>query len=458
MILSIVLVIIGFLMAYYYFLLVTSKYFIKYMFQEMGYDDGYFLMSSRVKKTNMIGFPDYRTQLFYKLHNIHGKLTGFVPFYGYFKRPLYMIALKSEQVLFLPLVMKLVSIVYMFFLIGYIDDHVSTVFGLIFMIVTIITFVFMFFSYQNVNLKQKNLYSKCYLLHYLLVTDNADFWTKFVKNKHTSMFKIKLDNKHYDRKINYASNQEYVKDKSPTDYEFFKNHKTMIDKHVFHPLYPIAMSINNYYQSRTVLSGGFSLYNYVDFKRVGNYSLPRSHGMMTLADYRDIIPKDLTMRYHNEKQAYQIRYKSKTPGLNKTSSKILDRTHLVHHRLGGAEGGFGTLVPMFKSVNTGINSLFTGRASSVSVRGSMKYMEDLAFNHLSKHKRSKILYYARPYYASNTNVIPKYIHIQIYHVEPGNVYLVKQYRVFNNKYLFNSDKKFDIKIDYNTGDTYVSPK
>jgi len=446
------------LMTYMYFLIATGNYFMKYMFQEMGHDNGRFLLSTKAKPNKMLGDVSFVSKIFYYIHNQHGRLLTVLPFLKYVKRFLYYVAFKIEMIPHLSIIIKVMYFILCFDLIRIINQSHEW-FALCVLIIGAITLVFMPFTSFIGEHEKSYAFDKSLLFHYLIITDDAAFWSKVIHKKYenNTMFDVKKEHKRLQRQQLMDESGNCIKDRSIFDYNQFKSQDLIKKYESFHPLYMIGESINQWIIPLTKHSGGYSKYNNIEFVKIGKRSYIKSHGMMTIADHQDIISNYLTLRNNTKYKGLNLRRQSQVPAMNEMSAKVLDRTHLIHHRLGGREGGFGTLVPMFKSVNTGTNSVYGGRIQKEPHPKSMKYFEDLAFDHLKKHKNAKILYFAEPYYKKG-DVIPIFVHIQIYHVEKGNVYLIKQGNIHNNPYLFKKDKKYNINIDFKTGRTELTKR
>lgn len=444
------------LMTYMYFLIATGNYFMKYMFQEMGHHDGCFLLSTRAKPNKMLGDVSFVSKVFYFIHNQHGRILSVLPFLKYVKRFLYYIAFKIEMIPHLSIIIKVMYFVVCFDLIRIVNQSHEWL-ALCILLIGIMTLIMMPFTSFIGEHEKAYAFDKSLLFHYLIVTDDAVFWTKVIHKKYenNTMFDCKKENKRLQRRQLMDPSGNYIKDRSIFDYNQFKSQDLIKKYESFHPLYMIGESINQWIIPLTKHSGGYSKYNNIEFVKIGKRSYIKSHGMMTIADYQDVISNYLTLRNNTKYEGLNLRRQSQVPAMNEVSAKVLDRTHLIHHRLSGREGGFGTLVPMFKSVNTGTNSVYGGRVQKEPHLKSMKYFEDLAFDHLKKYAHSKVLYFAEPYYKKG-DVIPMFVHIQIYHVEKGNVYLIKQGHIHNNPYLFRKDKKYHIDINFKTGQTTIT--
>lgn len=440
--------------SYMYFLVATGNGFMSYMFQEMDHKDGSFLMSGKVKPNKMVGFPTFFTKILYTLHNWHGKLTVWIPWMWLIKRPFYIIAMKSAMISYIDLICKFIYIGFSLTVIQMISvDHEWIA---LFCLIIFVVILFLLPSSVVVwgDKRNKNVFNQSNFYHYLLLTDSSGFWTQFIspKFRNKSMFHFTKD-KYKEKRITEYGNGKYVRDRSIFKYETFK-YFMIKPEESFHPLYQIGYAVNRRFPSKTSKSGGRTTYNSVQFVKIAGRTFVKSGGMMTLLDSKDVIPNDLTLRKQDHYKAFNLRRKSKVPGLIESSKNIFDRTHLVHHRLSGMEGGFGTLVSMYKPVNTGINSLFHGRIVNKPHRRSMKHYEDIALNHLNRFKNAKLLYFAEPLYKENEN-IPFAVKIQIYHVQKGNTYLIKQKMVINKPYLFRKDKDYEIDVNMVTGETHV---
>lgn len=442
-----------------YLLIVDGKYVMKYWAGEMGHKDGGFILSKRAKPNKMLGKPSIFSKIIFIIHNKYSLVLSYIPFFKYINRLIYILAFKMEQIPYLSIIVKILYIILSIHIIQIINDEVSSWLAIIILVLNGVIVLLLPFTSFIGDRKKESAFYKSLLFHYLIITDDVDFWTKQLGKKYSnhSMISTKNDQQNLDRRQLVDRSNHCIKDRSVFDYKTFKNAYLIHKLESFHPLYLIARYINGYAMNPYKQSGGISLYNSVDFVKVGNYKNVRSHGMMTILDYDDIVPNNLTLRKHDANEALTIRRKSNVAGMNMFSAKVFDRTHLVHHRLSGMEGGLGTLVPMYKSVNTGINSIFSGKVQKEPHYKSMKYYEDFALNYLSKHRKVKLLYYAEPFYKKN-EIIPTFVDIQLYHVEKGNVFLIKKGSVYNNPYLFKEDKKFNIDVNYQTGETHIEKK
>lgn len=287
-------------------------------------------------------------------------------------------------------------------------------------------------------------------INYLLLFNNGAYWKQ----------KTFLKRFQYQLNVNYKSKSNHQREwKQMSDYEASSDQSSFNLKYRNGELIKLpaistvilAFAKNNQLEHKNQCMGGTNFYHSVDFMKIDDRSFAKSNGMSTYLDYDDLIPKGYSLRDVDSNKALNIRRKSKVPGLYQDSKRVFDRTHLVHHRLSGCEGGIGAMVPMFKSVNTGINSMFHGRVTNTPVKNSMKYYEDFAINYLSEHKTHRLLYEANPFYIKPNDVVPSHVKIMIYCITDDKVFLIKHGKVYNQQYLFSKDRDVKFKVDTTTG-------
>lgn len=439
------------LYSYMFFLMFISSSFLRYELRQNGFKNpastfiGKYINEFYKKREPLIILPI--TKVGYFCHNKYQKITVNIPGINRFEKLFYKLGLyfyknTISKIIFLVIGMLLIS--------GSLSIYMPILQTILSVIVVfdIITFSYCIF---NPSLKNTYDYYHNMYINYLLLFKDNQYYKHNTFVKHSNYF-LSFYPKIPVKRREWYQASDYDDDVSLDQSVFkLKNHTQPTRRlPVISPV-ALALAINGELKSKYQCNGGINMYNNIDFIKIDNRSYAKSNGMMTYLDGYDLVPKGCSIRDVDANAARNIRRKSKVPGLYEDTKQIFDRTHLVHHRLSGCEGGLGTMVPMYKSVNTGTNSLFHGRVSKEPVKNSMKYYEDFAINYLNKHPKDHILYVSDPYYISDKDIIPSHVKIRIYVVKNDKVFLLKKGKVFNIKYLFKEDKDHKFKIDSVTG-------
>lgn len=440
-------------MSYMFFLMFTSSAFMCYELRSNGYT-----MPGRTFNRNAVKDPyEIRKPLFifpltsigYKCYNVYHKLSVNVQGIQVIDRCMYRIGIYFYKSI-------VVKCIYMFMLLSFGACSISigtSLFQLIMGLIGIFDLFMVLYCILQTSLKYSYQYEKHMFINYLLIYNGFDFWKKHRLIRRANYNINVYPKKKMDLKRNWSVNSEYKGDDVSIDQSIFRlneRHNPTRGLPVISPVV-LSLAINNELQSNKQCMGGINMYQSVQFVKIDDRNYMKSQGMMTYLDGYDLVPKGHSLRDIDKNKAFSLRRKSKVPGLYEDSKCVFDRTHLVHHRLSGCEGGLGTMVPMFKSVNTGTNSMFHGKVTGTPVKNSMKYYEDFAIDYLIKHQDHSILYVADPYYIRETDVVPSHVKIRIYRIAKYKPFLLKEGKVYNAQYLFNKDKDIKFDVDYQTG-------
>lgn len=445
------------IMSYMLFLIFSASAFMRYELRSNGYQiPGKTFIAKAVtnpyvKRRPLLILP--LTRIGYNVYNLYHKLTVSIPGVQKVEKGLYYIGLYFYK----SIVTKIIfTVLLLIFGSGALSIE-QPVLQLIVGIIAICDFFMYFYCVLQPTLKYQYRFDNHMFINYLLAFNDANFWRQhsFVKKFN---YRISIYNKeqlNIDRQWHLMS--EYDEDVS-VDQSTFKLKERVNPTRNLPIITPIVLSlaVNHNLQSNRQCMGGFNIYQSVDFVKINDKNYIKSNGMMTYLDGLDLIPKGCSLRDVDKNKAFSLRRKSKVPGLYEDSKKVFDRTHLVHHRLSGCEGGIGAMVPMFKSVNTGTNSMFHGKATGTPVKNSMKHYEDFAIDYLTKNPKHSILYVADPFYMNSEDVVPSSVKIKIYRVEKQKVFLLKKGKVINQQYLFDKDKDVKFNVDYQTGHVVYS--
>lgn len=438
------------IMTYMFFLMYISSAFLRYDLRRNGYYSpaGTFISKNVVKyyvkrKPLMI---EPLTKIGFSLYNLYHRLTVSLNGISKIERIMYRFGLYFYK----NMIFKIGYGLLFMFVSGVAITKGPSFIKLIFSLMVLMNIVTYVYCVIEPVVKSKDKLYRHMFINYLLLFNNGAYWKQ----------KTFLKRFQYQLNVNYKSKSNYQREwKQMSDYEASSDQSSFNLKYRNGELIKLpaistvilAFAKNNQLEHKNQCMGGTNFYHSVDFMKIDDRSFAKSNGMSTYLDYDDLIPKGYSLRDVDSNKALNIRRKSKVPGLYQDSKRVFDRTHLVHHRLSGCEGGIGAMVPMFKSVNTGINSMFHGRVTNTPVKNSMKYYEDFAINYLSEHKTHRLLYEANPFYIKPNDVVPSHVRIMIYCITDDKVFLIKHGKVYNQQYLFSKDRDVKFKVDTTTG-------
>lgn len=441
-----------FILSYMMFLIFINSKFLKYEIKTNGYN-----IPGKVLRRGAI--PDYYvdrrplfvmplTRIGYDFYNIYHRLTIKIPYFYYVERLIYHLGV----LFYSHIVVKTITVIVYIALSFYLTTLLSNIVQLIFGVYAMIHMIMMISNMAEPVLKNRQKGYHNYFINYLIAFDGADHWNNQHFIRRSGYYLPIYTNK----AVAVNNRQMYFNDdydgvvKDQSSFELKYRNKYLNKSPVIEPVI-ISYAVNHNVKNKTRGMGGRNFYKSVDFVDIDGYSKCVSNGMMTYLDGYNLIKKGQSLRDVDEGAAGYLRRKSNVPAMNDTTRRLFDRTHLVHHRLSGCEGGYGSMVPMYKSVNTGTNSIFHGKVTGEPVRNSMKYYEDFAIQYLENNPSHQLLYSSIPTYMDSEDVVPTFVTIKIYRVADHKSHLLKEGIVRNDQYNFDKDKDHQWQVDYKTG-------
>lgn len=406
--------------------------FIIYGLNSMGHKSPIYVfdkLSDTYLKPKRFSTP--MTWLMFKMHNIYNRLMAGIHL-SWLSRMIRFMALYM-WIYYIGYVFILLYVIITAYLIIYKDASLYLLSGMI-----LALYVLLERPIKNESYRKSNIY------HYIMMSEDAVKWMRKIPGDlppHQFEIEIAKDSRH-------LSNAEDIIDQSIlTKNEFLEY---VLDQDLaFH--WFVGIGIGTKVNTDTTYNGGLSYFDKPSSIKINNVYMRRNNGMLTILDGYDLVPKGASLRDIDNAEAYKLRWQSKVAGMNKESGKYLDRTHLVHHRLSNAEGGWGVLIPVFKSVNTGLWNNYGEKILDTPHKNSMKYYEDKIIKYLESHPKHKIMYYAKPIYNEHA-IIPTAIEIQCWRVDLGNIYPLFKAMVYNDPKMI--DRSFDVEIDMKSGIVY----